>query len=481
MGLPIGGTLNRLNITSVYSPSYPIKNIVVYSLPVATQAPVRPPLPPVPAPDILIIHHDFTPQPPPPLVIPKLPIYALNGVSKLNLTAFEQTSADFARNQPQVYFVVDYIVDGVKIGNLIVFKKYKTASHYEVFKRNIFTEISSFQRTLFLDSTDLLTETRQFSTYLIEHLGLNTLPDGTYYCVMDPLIKDDRIYEYKVVASRLPQNAAEVDYDYILESKGLTQLTKVDSVTKSGLNNFSVVNLGSQQLSWIIALLNRGLSFFDVHTVLNPLSDILGPNATVVVPKNVAHVKSIFNDSVSLFGIDQTLIQIVSLLGGLTTDFRNSFNESLNNIAKTFSYSTFISSSRKKVPAFNLLLSISEHAGNESALKRLSQLSIAVPNKVGTETYTTIEGLSNIFYFIQSIIFVIIRVQDSSVELETILAELNKPPPPPPPPPPSPPAPIQIIGQPPVRPVVLLPPAPPITITRLPISSFGLGGTIRLK
>jgi hypothetical protein len=479
MGLPIGGTLNRLNIVSVYSPSYPIRSVVVYSQPVAVPAPVRPP-PPPPAPDVLRVVHLPDP-PPPPLIIPKLPIYNLVGVSKLNSTLFEQASADFARNKPQVYFVVDYVVDGTKIGNLIVFKKYKTATHYEIFKRNIFTEISSFQRILFLDSADLLAETKQYSTYLSEHLGLNNLPEETYYCIMDPLVKYDRIYEYKVVASRIPRNAGEVDYDYILESKGLTQLTKVDSVTKSGLNNFSVVNLGSQQLSWIIALLNRGLSFFDVHTLLNPLSDILGPNASIVVPKNVAHIKSIFDDSVSLFGIDQTLVQIISLLGGLSSDFRNSFNESLNNLSKTFSYNAFISSCRAKVPAFNLLLSISEHAGNESALKRLSQLSISVPNKVGTETYTTIEGLSNIFYFMQSIIFVVIRVQDNSVELETILAELNKPPPPPPPPPPAPPAPIQIIGQPPARPVVLLPPAPVLTISRSPITTSGLGGTIRLR
>jgi hypothetical protein len=431
----------------------------------------------------LRVFHDFTPQPPLPLVIPKLPIYNLTGVSKLNLVSFEQTSADFARNKPTVYFVVDYIIDGKKIGNLIVFKKYKTATHYEVFKRNIFTEISSFQRTLFLDTTDLLTETKQFAIYLGEHLGFTGVADGSYYCIMDPLIKDDRIYEYKIKASKIPQSATEVDYDFILESKGLVQFSKIDSITKSGLNNFTVVNLGSQQLSWIIALLNRSLNFFSVNTILNSLIDILPPNSSLAIPTNISHIKNIFNDSVSLFGIDSTLNQIISLLGGLTTDFRNSFNESLNNIAKTFSYSTFVSSARKKVPAFNLFLSISEHAGNADALTRLSQLSIQIPNKVGTETYTTIEGLSNIFYFIQSIIFVIVRAQDNSTELETILADLNKPAPSPPSPPPAAPVPLQIIGQPPVRPVVLLPPAPSITFlpVRTPLINSGLGSLIKLR
>lgn len=477
MGLPIGGTLNKLNIVGVFSPSTPIKNTITYAAPAAKPITVEQPPPLDVSLDVNILKR--VPLPPPPVEFPKLPIYNLSGISKVNLSTFEQASADFARNKPIVSFIVDYIVDGIKIGNLLVFKKYKSATHYEIFKRNIFTEISSFQRILFLDSTDLSSETSAFSTYLNKNVGLT----DEYFAIMDPLIKDDRIYEYKVVASRVPQNYTEVDYDYILESKKLVLSYRIDSINKNTLNDFSIVNLGSGQLSWIIALLNRNLNLFDVHTVINSLESILGSNAQVVVPKDINHIKNIFNDSVSLFGIENTLTQILNLLGGLTPDFRNSFNESLNNISKTFSYNTFISSARKKVPAFNLLLSISEHANNAGALSRLSQLSISVPIIVGTETYSTIEGLTNIFSFMQNVIFVIVRVQDNSDELQIILDDLNKPPPSPPPPPPSP-TPPAIIGQEPTRPAVLIQTTPTSNTTIRPSpfeTSSGLGGILRLR
>ena len=482
---------NNIDIVHVTTPSKPIATVVKQAtspgIGRAAPAPVTPPPPkplivPTTAPVLTTITRNSFP---PIVVVPKIPIYSIPNVKKVDLKQFENFSADFARNSPEIIMIIDYVIDGQKIGNLILFKKYKTATHYEVFKRNMFSEISSFQRTLFLDSANLLQETVNFRTYVHEHVGLNNLADGSWFAVMDSLIKDDRIYEYKIVASRVPQNAHEVDYDYILESKNLVNTVDVDSLVNKTLFDFSVTTLGSKQLSWIIALLNRNLQFFGTKTFQVPVKDLITPDTKLVFPKKVAFIKNIFDDSVSLFGISNTINQIIDLLGGLSSDFRSSFNDSLNATSKTFSYASFINSVRKKVPIFDLLLTISEHDKNTDALNRLSQLNITVPNKIGTEVFTTIEGLSNIFYFVNSIIFVIIKSQDNSSTLQDLLNQLNTPPPATPPLVSKPPPPVQTLSIPTKPATVITPVKQSInvpTVTKILIGpNIGLNSIIKLK
>lgn len=369
---------------------------------------------------------------PPPLdvFIPKTPIYDLTGIKKIDLLEYENFSQTYASNKPKILFIVDYIVNQKKIGNLIVFQKYKISSHYEIFKRNIFSEQNSFQRILFLGEADLQQETNRYTTYLKSFLGLESLVNGSYYAVMDPLIKEDRIYEYKLLAARLPPTAREVDYDYILQSKKMLYNINVSTVGNITLDQFATMTMGSKQLGWLVSLVNRNIEYFGSDSILLKLSDLMQPASDkIFYPSDLSSIKKIFDDSVSLFGLDETVKQLYFLLGGLSSDFIDSFNESLQRINNTFSYDAFISSARTKIPAFKLLFTISEHKNNALAQERLSQMNISVPTKVGTEPYGSLEGLTNIFYFINSVIFVITRSQENSSKLEEILKELETPPP----------------------------------------------------
>jgi hypothetical protein len=459
----------RLDVRDVHTPSKPIKTAVKQ----ATTSGVGKAKPVVAKPPGTPVVDRLSRDPlPPPVIVPKVPVYSIAGISKLDQTQYEQFSADFARNTPRIIMIVDYIIDGIKVGNLILFHKYKSSSHYEIFKKNIFADISTFQRTLFIDAHSLLEETARFNDYIRKHIGMDNLALGSYYAVMDPLIKDDRIYEYKIMAARVPQSSKEVDYDYILESKNLLNSVSLDSIVQRTLAEFSVSTLGSKQFGWIIALLNRRLSFFNTTTLTTPLGQLVAPDTKVIFPKNLNYIKRIMDDSVSLFGLDQTISHIISLLGGLSTDFKDSFNKSLSAVNKTFSYAAFIASIRSKVPVFSLFLQISEHAKNAEARTRLSQLNLTLPVTNGVASYITIEGLSNIFDFINSIIFLVTRSQDNSATLVEILAELNKPPPPPPPLAAKPAAPIQKATLP-VRPTVVVPPQ---TASRFPAVSKTLNG-----
>jgi hypothetical protein len=400
------------------------------------------------------------------VIVPKVPVYSIAGISKTDQTQYEQFSADFARNRPKIIMVVDYIVNNVKIGNLILFHKYKTASHYEVFKKNLFAEISTFQRTLFLDSHSLAEETEKFETYIRDHIGMDNLTEGSYYAVMDSLIKEDRIYEYKICASVLPNNSREVDYDYILESKKLISAIPIDSLVQRTLAQFSISTLGSKQLGWVVALLNKRLQFFNTTTLTTPISQLMSPDTTIIFPKNVNDIKRIMDDSVSLFGLDSTIDHLLGLLGGLSVDFKDSFDKSLNRTDRTFVYATFIASIRSKVPVFSLLLTVSEHTKNSQARERLSKLNLVLPPTPWVDPYTSIEGLSKIFDFVNSIIFLVTRSQEESSALSAILAELNAPAPVLAPPVTKLPPLVKVATSPlplPVKPATVLPKSQPIT------------------
>lgn len=153
-------------------------------------------------------------------------IYSFPGVTKAVLADFEKTAQNFSQTSPQILNLIEYVVDGVFVGVLIVWKKFLNSTHYELFKKNLFREYANYERILFLDTVSLTAETDRFYQY-VKDLGF-VLNKSDIYIVLDTLVKDDRIYEYKIKANYLPSKVTEIDYDFILESKNLLQKVSVE-------------------------------------------------------------------------------------------------------------------------------------------------------------------------------------------------------------------------------------------------------------
>lgn len=463
MALPVNSPLGPgLYPRQVNTPSTPIKTVIKN----VSTAPPQPAPPPPPKPNPVV-----------PDVLPRIYqfpketlVYNVTGVSKYDQVATEKAAANFVRNEPEILMVTEYIVNEKTLGVLVVIKKYQNATHYELFKQNLFQENARFERVLFLDEKSLKEETDRYSSYLSNYIGMK-LDFNKHYIIFDPLIKDDRIYEYKIRASRVPAKITEVDFDFIIESKKVGAFREIDKTVKTTLFDYAATTLGSRDLAWVISLLNETVPFFGRGPAQTNLASL---SSKILFASNTNSILDIAKDCFSLFGEKATLEHMIRILGGLGADFINSYVTSINETSKTFSYSTFISSIRSKIPVYNLILKVSESKNNTDALKRLSTMSITIPNKTGTESYQSIEGLTRIFNFINGIYLSVIYSQEgnNANEIKAIVDALNAPPPAPAP---APLVPLNNTAQ--NRPVLTLPtpakiPAPaPVTTTNRAVST----------
>lgn len=332
-----------------------------------------------------------------------------NVVQKVTTTEFNRYAQNYAAMSPNVLFITEYIIDGKNLGVLIVFEKYSDSSHYEVFKKNVFSD-NIYQRILFLDEQNLSKETKHYVKYLTDVLEID-LPNDSYYIIFDPLIKDDRIYEYKIRAAKLPASANEVDYDAILGSKDLLNKVILRTLKPGTIFDFSSETLGSVDLAWTVALLNEGVDFFGLNAKTVPISTvptISRPLATsLLTAKDINNINALMIESISLFGAQKTLEHLINNLGGLSDDFRNAFLASIDVEKIRFSYDSFISLTRNISPVFNLVLSIAE-SGDKGAELRLSKVGIQIPQEKGSVALNSIQSLSEIFRFVNLVYLTVI-------------------------------------------------------------------------
>jgi hypothetical protein len=329
-----------------------------------------------------------------------------SNVQKLLTPDFNSFAKNYTNSAPNILFICEYIVDNANIGLLIVFEKFYNSSHYEVFKRNVFSD-NTFQRILFLDSENLKKETSYYIPYLKDVLGIS-LEDDSYYVIFDPIIKNDRIYEYKIRASKVPLTVDEVDFDSILISKNL--ITKVDvNVAKiQSVFTFASNVFNNSNLAWVVALLNEDVDFFGVNAKeVTQLGSILVKEngetlPGLLIPKDTNDILEIYKISVSFFGVQKTIRHILKTLGGLSDEFKDVVVNSIDASSSRFSYDLFLNGIRDISPALNLILSISE-SGNTLAVDRLSTISIKIPTSTGSESLSSIESLTKVFAFINSV------------------------------------------------------------------------------
>ena len=310
---------------------------------------------------------------------------------------FDDFSRNYANGVPNILFISEYYVEGNNIGCLIVFEKYFDSSHYEVFKRNVFSD-DKFQRILFLDAQTLEAEKKYYESYIKDFLNID-LQD--YYVIFDPIIKHDRIYEYKIRASRLPTSIEEVDFDTIFESKNLLNKIAINVNAIESIFKFAGNNLGSTDLAWTIALVNQDVEFFGrsakekvLGSYIVKLEEELSPQLFVV--KNTKDIMEIIYNALSLFDFNAVFKYILKVLGGLSDDFKDAFIASLDKKQSKFSYDIFISKIKEIAPIFTLVLTIAE-SKDKAAIDNLSLMGIVFPQEKGLESLGSIESLSKIF------------------------------------------------------------------------------------
>jgi hypothetical protein len=334
----------------------------------------------------------------------------------------------YSNLEPEMLFVAEYVVDDNNIGVLIVWEKLPGSTHYELFKKNVFQNDPKFERILFLDVKSIEEETSNYTEYLKDVIGVG-IDENNICVVLDTSIKEDRIYEYKIRAARVPSVPREVEYEYIMKSKNLLKYVTIDETTSSDLFSFTGAILGSNDLAWSVALLNKGIPFFGRSAIEKPINSFsIGRSKEgdrfIFVSENVGDILLIINDSISLFSIKPTFNRLLLSLGGISEDFRNSFLDSIDEPSQEFSFDTFRNSVKSKFPIFNMVLQISNSA-NIQAKQELSTLSIVVPLDVGSVSLRSIDDVTKVLIFVKKFIIAVLYSQDNSVKIEEIIQTLQ--------------------------------------------------------
>jgi hypothetical protein len=350
---------------------------------------------------------------------------------------FERAAQNFINDEPELIFVAEYMVDDELVGSILVWEKYRDATHYEIFKKNLFSQDDDYQRILFLDNKSLEEERERLIPYIRETLGFTDMDEKNMFIFLDHRVKNDRIYEYKVKAARVPQVAAEIDFDLALESQDLMGKVPLSENNISNVFEFAGKTLQSEDLAWVLALLNEDIGLFGEFAATNDLVSIVSKSAAargvqnpfqggkfdVLIPNNMQDLLNLVSESISLFGIRETFGHIVDVIGGLSKEFRCSFIDAFDETRNVFSYDRFKRVITHQLPVFQLLLNLAE--SNSAQDKRaLSQLSITLPTNKGSESVTSMDGLSKVFKYLNDVLIVVLYSQDNFDKIREILEEI---------------------------------------------------------
>ena len=356
-------------------------------------------------------------------------------ILKKDFLDFERLAKNFIKDKPDILFVSEYIVEGEFIGSLVVWEKYKDSTHYEIFKKNLFQSEASFERVVFLDKRNLENERDEYRSYIQETLGFNDLDFDNIFIILDDRTKQDRIYEYKIRAARVPKKAEEVDYDLIFEGKGLLSETMLDSVVPISLFQFSLSKLGSEKLSWTVSLLNEGVRLFGKDVLNKALTESIAQedgSIRIFHAKDPEKIIEAIKDSISLFGSEDTFSHILDILSGVPADIKTYFLGSIDKSRDVFSYDTFnniikdrfakdaylsnFSSEEDIVLSTGLSTGLSagpstgisgievDVSGIGESVKAATPDSVFGPQKKGKDSLSSLVGLSEIFNFLKDFV-----------------------------------------------------------------------------
>ena len=411
-------------------------------------------------------------------LLDKYEIFRTDGLPAVKRTKpeFERNAKNIVNDKPEMIFTAEYYVNDKLIGNLLCFEKFYDATHYEVWKKNLFLPSARYERILFIDIRTLKEETIAFSNYVKNVLGLRDFDENEHFLILDDQVKPDRIYQYRCKGILVPTSADTVDYDMILESKGLLNENTISQDSAATLFDYAGVTLGSKDLAWILALVNENLSFFGKDPSTVPLSKLLQNDVSISVPKSIDDVICILKESVGVFGLRASIEHLFAACGGLPTEFLSALQNSIDVVNNNFSFDTFRKEISLRVPVMNLVSEIVESsplatgtqqvagrttsnstgtqaaagaainttsapqvatlpsasitgtdqvAGNSPAINQLSKLDVILPNNTGTRKFVSITEVTFIFKYINAVLISVRHAQDNFDKLKEIRAEIE--------------------------------------------------------
>lgn len=352
----------------------------------------------------------------------------------LRKSVFERRAETFMENNPEIIFISDYTVNGKLVGNLLVWEKYSYATHYEVLKRNIFKEDKApFERVLFLNRESLAEERNEFVDYIKNTLGFTELDPESYFVMMDPILKQDRIYEYRVVGVRVPSSPRELEYDLTLRSKDLLNPTTIDSDSSSTIFSLAGITLGSNDLAWVISAVNDGVKFFGRSALEKPLPFLIGVDNfeggefDIAIPKNINDLMCMLQEAYVLFDIRAVFRNLLRLLG-LRDTYIAIAVEALDETRGVFSYDQFRDKFQNAGVLGNVLEIIESSFSEEEqfqVLSELSKLGVTIPINIGSEEITSILGITKVLKYINETIIAVLNAHETD-SVSQIKALLNR-------------------------------------------------------
>jgi hypothetical protein len=261
---------------------------------------------------------------------------------------------DFINNNANLLFTMEYQKeDGTFVGVLVAWEKYVSlgqtllldkkidisteATHYELFKRNVFSKFGEYDRIIFVDKESLKKETKYFISYVEKVLNKKINKDEIFI-ILDKSVKQDRIYDYKVKGAFVPKHYIEVYYDVIL--KGRNKLTNKLIDPTLSLDNLAKALFGAHRYAWILALVNPDIIYFNTELVVSGVK-----KNTIQIPNKIEDVMTIIKESISMFGLKNTFRTIGFMLGTgdeeILCEEYQIFLDSINEKDNIFSKTTF--------------------------------------------------------------------------------------------------------------------------------------------
>lgn len=252
---------------------------------------------------------------------------------------------DFRKRLPKILFTVDYEPDdsGLK-GCIIGWKKIADASGYVLHRRNI---LDNTEAQITVSNTDIETKYAQISDYvknwvmtfydtvdesqIFAYLDTGVPPDGNFfYTVQAYQVRNDskdHVFNVETVATQVsPSNRARIEAS--LRSFALQDFRSNDPDSINPWPMISKILLGDSRFDWILAGVNcrASMNRNDPNTDTRRFS-YLGARIShliqfmdsgkFVMPKNVNDVAKNVSDSITNFGLSQTITEVLHETGVL--------------------------------------------------------------------------------------------------------------------------------------------------------------------
>lgn len=257
---------------------------------------------------------------------------------------------DFTKRKPQIIFTADYSPDGQSKGCIVGWKRIPDASGYVLTRRNIFDQT---EKSFVISNQDAQQALVPLSDYIKTWVlsFYENISDNLIYAYLDNTLSENQYYNYTVKAYQTHNNTKNHIFSIDTQPAPLSakQRTSIDSLLSdaaqtagfadssqnSGGANSDDVNpwpilaqviLGSARYDWILAAINSRASVdrndprasTREYSYLGARASFIFNQAsagTFVIPKNINDVIKRVNDSVTSFGVSQTIAEVLHETG----------------------------------------------------------------------------------------------------------------------------------------------------------------------